>query len=425
VDRVAGIFVPVVMAVAGITFLAWFYLGPAPALARAVISMVAVLIIACPCAMGLATPTAVMVGAGRGAELGILMRGGEALERSHRLTTVVFDKTGTLTIGKPVVHDVISLDKSRTSEDILRLAAAAECEFTHPVALAMVCQARRKGIEVPAVYEVKYHIGRGVEARIGGKKVLVGSEKFMADHRIDISAAQEKRDQWCAIGKSALFIAVTERLAGMISYSDVLREEARETITHLRARGIKKIIMLTGDNPQVAAAIAGELGVDDFVAGILPEEKASYIKNLQGEGHIVVAVGDGINDSPALLAANVGISVVNGVELAKQASDIVLLDENLRKVEEAFAFAASTMGIIKTNRKILYLVNAGVFTAAAFGALSPTLSSAISDGASILATLNSVRPVLRGRGEAQKLKIKIDPVIREIPAGLELSPLPD
>jgi heavy metal translocating P-type ATPase len=374
--------------------------------------------------MRVSAPTAFLSQMIRAARSGVLIKGGRSIEMLNKADTVVFDKTGTLTIGKPVVHDVVSLDKSLTSEDILRLAAAAECEFTHPVARAMISEARGKGIEVPAAYEVKYHIGRGVEARIIGKKVLVGSEKFMAENRMDISAARETRDQWYASGRSALFVAVTGRLAGLISYSDVLREEARETIKHLRARGIKKVVMLTGDNPKVAAAIAGELGVDDFVAGILPEEKAAYIKNLQGEGHIVVAVGDGINDSPALLAANVGISVVNGVELAKQASDIVLLEENLRKVEEAFAFASSTMGIIKTNRKILYLVNAGVFTAAAFGLLSPTLSSAISDGASVLATLNSIRPVTRDMAAARKLKIKIDPVIRKIPADLELSPVP-
>ncbi len=365
--------------------------------------------------MRVSAPTAFLAQMIQAARSGILIKGGKSFEKLNKADTVVFDKTGTLTEGRPLVHDHMALDKNFTPDEVLAFAAAAECKFTHPVAAGISHRVKELGIAVPEAHEIKYHIGHGVEARVGGKKVMIGSEKFMADNGVDVTAALPTIAVWSDAGKAALFLAVNGKLAGLISYLDVLRPEARAVVKALRDRGIKKIVMLTGDNAKVARAIAREAGVDAYVASALPEMKVDYIKELQAQGHTVVVVGDGINDSPALVVADVGITVMNGVELAKQAADVILLEENLWKIEEAFQFAANTIGIIKANRNILYLINGGVFTAAAFGALSPTLSSAFSDGASVLATLNSVRPAARRSSLARKMKVKVAPLSWKVP----------
>ena len=342
----------------------------------------------------LAAPTAVLSQMVVAARSGVLIKGGRCLENIHKADIVVFDKTGTLTLGKPSIHDVIPVNGFLDSREIIGLAATAESKFTHPVALAVREKAEEENIEVLDSRDAEFHIGYGVEAYIDGKTILLGSEKFMAKKQIDTSAADQRISLINESGRSVLLLAVDGSLAGVLSYSDTLRPETPDVLNALRKNGVRKVIMLTGDKHTVAASIAAQAGIDDFVAEALPDQKLQYVKRLQQEGHTVIAVGDGINDSPALTAADVGITVRGGVELAREAADVVLLEESLWKIVDAFKFSSTAMDLIEQDRKMLLAVNSGVFIVAGFGVLSPVVTSAISDGASILATLNSMRYML-------------------------------
>ncbi len=343
----------------------------------------------------LAAPTAVLSQIIFAARSGVLIKGGRSIEKLHNADTVVFDKTGTLTFGEPSIIDLLSYDEDLRDRDLIGIAAAAESKFTHPVALAIRRKAGEEEIDIKDAKEAEYRVGYGVESYIDGTTVLIGSQRFMTENNIDISLADEDSERFFASGKSVIFIAMNGKLAGLLSYSDTLRPEAADVVKSLRLKGIQKIVMLTGDNRTVAASVARQVGIDDFVAEILPEEKMQYVQNLQKKGRTVIAVGDGINDSPALTEADVGVSVRSGVEMAREAADVILLEENLWKVLDAFHVSSRTMEIIEQDRKLLLAINTGVFGAAAFGVLSPVISSALSDGASILATLNSLRPLIR------------------------------
>jgi len=301
----------------------------------------------------LAAPTAVLSQMIMAARSGVLIKGGRSLEKIHKADIVVFDKTGTLTLGEPSVYDVITFDGSLTSRDIIGFAAAVESKFTHPVALAVRRKAQEEDIEVRDVTEAQFHIGYGVESRIDDKTILLGSEKFMAMKDVDTSLADQQISSFNESGKSVLLLAINGKLAGVLSYSDTLRPEAPDVIKALRGNGIRKVVMLTGDNAKVAAGMAARAGLDDFVSGALPEQKMHYVKDLQKEGHTVIAVGDGINDSPALTAADVGMTVRNGVELAWEAADVILLEENLWRMVDAFHISSRAMALIEQDRKML------------------------------------------------------------------------
>ncbi|MBF0106037.1 MAG: heavy metal translocating P-type ATPase [Deltaproteobacteria bacterium] len=347
--------------------------------------------------MRVSAPTAFLSEMIAAARSGILIKGGSSLEKMNKADTIIFDKTGTLTQGAPSIEDVISLDPHFSTQNLVGLAAAAASKFTHPVGLAVFQKAKSMGVFVPDAIEEKYIIGHGVESLVQDHDILFGSEKFMALKEISTQAATKEITSFYEAGKSVLFLAINGKLAGLFSYSDTLRPEAVDVIKALRSNGIKKIIMLTGDSNRVARAIADQLKVDDFISGALPEQKLEFVRDLQNKGHTVVMVGDGINDSPALTLADVGITVRSGVELAKESASVVLMEENLWKIVETFEFAHNAIHLIEQNRKILYVINAGVFAAAGFGLVSPVISSVMSDGASLLATLNSLRPLtLRG-----------------------------
>jgi Cu+-exporting ATPase len=368
-DRIAGVFVPIVLGVAALTFVVWLAFGPAPALTRALLNAIAVLIIACPCAMGLATPTAIMVGAGRGAELGILVKGGAALEQTRRLTAVVFDKTGTLTAGRPEVTDVTPLD-GRSRDEVLALAAALEQNSEHPLADAIYRAARDAGLTIPAVERFEATPGQGVEAVHGGKRLALGSPSFLAADGVMIDGAVIDRiDALAARGKTPILLAEGDRLIGVLAAADRPKEDAAPTVADLNAMGLQ-VWMLTGDNRRTATAVAGELGIEHVMAEVLPGEKAAKIRELQDAGHVVAMVGDGINDAPALAAADVGIAMGSGTDIAMESGDITLVQGKLAGVTRAIRLGRRTVRTIKQNLFWAFFYNVVGIPAAA-GALYP------------------------------------------------------
>jgi Cu+-exporting ATPase len=398
VDKVAGIFVPVVMVLAGATFLAWFYLGPAPALARAVISTVAVLIIACPCAMGLATPTAVMVGAGRGAELGILMRGGEALERSHRLTTVVFDKTGTLTQGSPQVTDLVAWE-GWGADEVLGWAAALEEKSEHPLAEAITHAAAVKELSRPAVAEFQAVPGLGVTGRIGGSEVLLGNLAFLSRRGVSGDHLQKEQERLSQEGKTPIFLAVAGTPVGVIAAADTLKPRAQETVAALKQMGLKTAL-LTGDNRLAAAAVARSVDIGEVLAEVLPGDKAKKISELQAAGEVVAMVGDGINDAPALAQADVGIALGTGADVALEAADLTLIRDDLSLIPQAIKLSRRMMRIIRQNLFWAFCYNVVAIPVAA-GAFYPlwgwTLNPALAAAAMALSSVSVVTNSLRLR----------------------------
>ena len=310
-DRISAIFVPVVILIATMTFFVWLWLGPEPALTFALLNTVAVLIIACPCAMGLATPTSIMVGTGKGAEGGILVKGGEALEEAHKLTTVVLDKTGTLTRGEPRLTDVIPLD-GLSGDELLVVAAAAERRSEHPLGEAIVAGAMDRGLDVPEPETFDAPTGRGVRATVSGKTVLVGSRKLMDESGVPEDGLASRFEELTASGKTPMFVAVDGEVAGLVAVADVVREESEEAVDLLRRMGLE-VVMLTGDNGRTAESVAGELGIERVLAEVMPEDKEKEIRKLQVEGKVVAMVGDGINDSTALAQADVSIAMGKAV----------------------------------------------------------------------------------------------------------------
>src|SRR5215204_2867263 len=348
-DLISAVFVPAVIGVAAVTFVVWLLLGPAPALTFAVLNAVAVLIIACPCAMGLATPTSIMVGTGRGAESGILIRGGEALEGAHKLDTIVLDKTGTLTRGEPELTDVV-VSNGIPEDELLRLVASAERGSEHPLGEAIVKGARQRGIELVEAEEFDAATGGGIRARVDGRSVLVGNHRFLSEAgmtKTELGLAKPS-EEFAADGKTPMFVAVDDSPAGLLAVADTVKEESREAVERLHALGLE-VCMITGDNRQTAEAIARELGIDHVLAEVFPGDKANEVKRLQAEGKRVGMVGDGINDAPALAQADVGLAIGTGADVAMEAADLTLISGDVRGAVRAIKLSKATVRNIKQN----------------------------------------------------------------------------
>ncbi|MBX3399274.1 MAG: copper-translocating P-type ATPase, partial [Gemmataceae bacterium] len=397
-DRISGIFVPVVIVIAVATFAVWWLMWTGDErLSMALIAGVSVLIIACPCALGLATPTAVMVGTGRGAEQGILIKGGEALETAHKLTAIVLDKTGTITEGRPSVADVAPATGFDDAE-LVRVAASAERHSEHPLAAAIVRAATERGLATVRPESFQAITGRGLEATIEGKMVLVGTARLLKERGIDPDTADTAR--LAEDGKTPVLVAVDGTFAGTLAVADPIKPTSKEAVGMLKALGLE-VVMLSGDARRTAEAVAREVGIDRVVAEVLPEEKASAVADLQREGHVVAMVGDGVNDAPALAAADVGIAMGSGTDVAIEAADVTLVRGDLRGVADAIALSKATMRTVRQNLFFAFAYNvlgipvaAGVLYPFTEWLLSPILASAAMALSSVSVVTNALR--LRG-----------------------------
>ena len=347
-DQVAAIFVPVVIVIAAATYGLWYFLVPEAGSVGALIRLVAVLVIACPCAMGLATPTAIMVGSGKGAEKGILFKSSGALERAHKLTAIVLDKTGTITKGEPAVTDVISSNGRMDEDEVLRLAASAERGSEHPLGEAIVLAAQAKGLTLAEPEHFRSITGRGIHAFVEGRRVLLGNLKLMEEYDIHLNGLEPQAKRLQEEAKTAMWLTIGDEAIGLIAVADTIKDGSREAIEEMRSLGLH-VAMITGDNLATAKAIAAEAGVDTIFADIAPGEKAAYIQQLQEEGYVVGMVGDGINDAPALAQADVGIAIGTGTDVAIEASDVTLIRGDLRSVPQALRLSRATIRTIKQN----------------------------------------------------------------------------
>jgi Cu+-exporting ATPase len=398
VDVIASYFVPIVIAIAIVTFIVWYFFGPHPALTYAFLNFVAVLIIACPCALGLATPTSIMVGTGKGAENGILIRGAEALETAHQLKTIVLDKTGTLTKGEPSVTDIVESEKFSRKE-ILFLAASAEKGSEHPLGEAIVNKAKEENLALLDPKDFQAIAGHGIEATIDSKRILLGNPKLMEEKKIFLNGFSEKAEGLSGEGKTPMFLAVDGEAAGIIAVADTLKESSKEAVGALHRMGME-VVMLTGDNQRTARAIAQQIGIDRVLAEVLPEMKAEEVRRLQAEGKKVGMVGDGINDAPALAQADVGIAIGTGTDVAMESSDITLIGGDLRGVVTAIALSKATIRNIKQNLFWAFAYNTILIPVAA-GALFPffgiLLNPIFAAGAMAFSSVTVVSNALRLR----------------------------
>jgi Cu+-exporting ATPase len=402
-DVISSYFVPIVLGVSALTFAGWFAFGPDPRFTLALQAFIAVLVIACPCALGLATPTAIMVGTGKGAEHGILIRGGEALEGAHKVDTIVLDKTGTITRGKPAVTDIVLADGYTGSrDDLLALAAAAERGSEHPLGEAIVERARESGLTLGTVESFESVTGRGISAVVGGRALLLGNAALLRDWAIRTDGLEEEADALARAGKTPMYIAVDGAAAGLIAVADTVKAESRAAIASLKALGLD-VWMLTGDNRATAAAIADQVGIaPEFVlAEVLPGEKAAKVTELQGRGKVVAMVGDGVNDAPALVTADLGVAIGTGADVAVEASDITLVGGDLRGVVNGIALSRRTIATIRQNLFWAFAYNVVLIPVAmgalfpAFGVLlNPMLAAAAMAMSSVSVVTNSLR--LRG-----------------------------
>lgn len=395
-DIISGYFVPAVIVIAISTFIVWFAFGPEPALTYALLNFVAVMIIACPCALGLATPTSIMVGTGKGAEHGVLIRGGESLETAHKLDTIVLDKTGTITKGEPSVTDIVT-HNGFSSDRLLSLAASAEKGSEHPLGEAIVLEAQKKGLEFVSLSNFNAIPGHGISAEIDGTEILLGNRKLMSDRGIAFENLESRATELALQGKTPMFIAYDNKSAGIIAVADILKEGSPAAIGALKKLGIK-VVMLTGDNRRTAEAIARLVGVDQVIAEVLPDEKAEAVANLQNEGRIVGMVGDGINDAPALVQADVGIAIGTGTDVAIESSDITLISGELDGVVTAISLSKATIRNIKQNLFWAFAYNTTLIPVAAgvlfplFGVLlNPMLAAAAMGLSSVTVVTNALR----------------------------------
>ncbi|MGH7403139.1 MAG: copper-translocating P-type ATPase, partial [Candidatus Rokuibacteriota bacterium] len=395
-DRIASVFVPVVIGIAVASSGAWMLWGPAPAGLFALSSFMAVLLIACPCAIGLAAPTAVMVGIGKGAEHGILFRGAEALELASKLSTVVLDKTGTLTRGEPVVTDLLPRNGA-PPEEILRLTASAERGSEHPLGAAIVRHAEEQGLLLSTPTEFEAIPGHGVRATVDGRALLLGNGKLMRERGLMLNGLDKEAERLAAEGKTPMFVAIDGEAAGLIAVADPLKPGAAEAVAAFRRLGLE-VAMITGDNPRTAHAIASRVGIARVLAEVLPQAKAAEVQRLQAEGRRVAMVGDGINDAPALAQADVGVAIGTGTDVAIEASDITLITGDLRGVVTAIALSKRTVRTMKQNffwafayNTVLIPVAAGALYPLAGLLLSPVLAGAAMAISSVSVVSNSLR----------------------------------
>jgi P-type Cu+ transporter len=397
-DRIAAYFVPAVVVVAALAFVAWSLWGPPPRLAFALVSAVAVLIIACPCALGLATPMAIMVGTGRGAAAGVLVKNAEALERLESVNTLVVDKTGTLTAGKPTLASVRAME-GHTEDDVLRLAAALEQGSEHPLAAAILAAAKARALMLPAAGSFRTIPGKGIEGRVNDARVVLGNLAMMADAGIRFDQSAQDAERLRREGQTVMFLAVDGAPAGLIGVADPIKPTTAEALADLHGEGLH-IVMLTGDNETTARAVAAKLGIDDVRADVLPTEKREVIRRLQHEGRIVAMAGDGVNDAPALAEAAVGIAMGTGTDVAIESAGITLLKGDLRGIVRARRLSRATMTNIRQNLFLAFVYNAvGVPVAA--GILYPFIGVLISPiWASAAMTLSSVSVI----GNALRLR---------------------
>lgn len=388
-DKISGVFVPVVVAIALVTFIIWYVVVSPGNFAAALESMIAVLVIACPCALGLATPTSIMAGSGRAAEYGILFKGGEHLELTHRVTTVVLDKTGTVTNGTPELTDVFPAE-SWDEEELLVLAGSAEKKSEHPLAKAIVAGIESRGIALKEAEEFAAIPGYGVRAVIDGREIYIGTRRLMARENIPIDGVGEKMETLERQGKTAMIVAVDGKFAGILAVADTIKETSKEAVARLKGMGLE-VIMITGDNKETARAIADQAGIDRVIAEVLPEGKAREIKKLQSEGKKVAMVGDGINDAPALAVADIGMAIGTGTDVAMEAADITLIRGDLNSIADAIYMSHKTMRNIKQNLFWAFGYNTVGIPIAAMGFLAPWIAGAAMAFSSVSVVLNALR----------------------------------
>ncbi len=396
VDKVAGVFVPSVMIVAVLTFLAWINFGPAPAVSFAIVTTMTVLIIACPCALGLATPISIMVGVGKAAEYGVLIRNGEALQEAGKLTTVVLDKTGTVTEGKPAVTELVArgwLDE----EKLLQIAASVERGSEHPLAAAVLAAAEARGLPPLQVGQFESATGRGVRAVMNEQTVLLGNRRWMEESGIELAELGGEGERLAAEGKTPLYIALNGMMAGIIAVSDPVKADSAAAIARLKAEGLK-VVMITGDHRAAAEAVARAVGIDQVIADVLPEHKAEQVANLQGHGERVGMVGDGINDAPALARADVGFAIGSGTDVAIESADVTLMRGSLHGVADAIAVSQATVRNIKQNLFGAFIYNvlgipvaAGVLYPLIGLLLNPMIAGAAMAASSVTVVTNANR----------------------------------
>jgi len=388
-DQISGIFVPVVVVIAIITFAVWMLFVTPGDFGGALEKMIAVLVIACPCALGLATPTSIMAGSGRSAEYGILFKGGEHLEATHRLDTVILDKTGTVTNGKPVLTDVIVADGFH-EEEILRLVGAAEKNSEHPLAEAIVEGIKEKKIDIPSSETFEAIPGFGIESVVEGKQLLIGTRRLMKKFDIDIEEVSKSMEELEREGKTAMLIAIDKEYAGIVAVADTVKDTSKAAIARLKKMGLD-VVMITGDNTQTAQAIAKQVGIDHVIAEVLPEGKAEEVKKLQAQGKKVAMVGDGINDAPALATADIGMAIGTGTDVAMEAADITLIRGDLNSIADAIFMSKMTIRNIKQNLFWALAYNGLGIPIAAFGFLAPWVAGAAMAFSSVSVVLNALR----------------------------------
>ena len=386
-DPISGIFVPIVVGIAVITFLIWYLWADPGNFASALEKLIAVLVIACPCALGLATPTSIMAGSGRAAEYGILFKGGEHLEMTHKVNTVILDKTGTITNGAPVLTDVLT-DHDET--EFLSLVGSAEKQSEHPLAQAIVEGIKEKSIELKEVTDFENIPGYGIKANVDGKEILVGTRRLMKKYNVEIDPVLDKMEGLEKKGKTAMLAAMDGNYAGLVAVADTIKETSTTAIKRMKEMGLE-VIMITGDNKQTASAIAKQAGVDHVIAEVLPEGKAEEVKKLQAQGKKVAMVGDGINDAPALATADIGMAIGTGTDVAMEAADITLIRGDLNSIADSILMSHKTMRNIKQNLFWALAYNTIGIPIAALGFLAPWLAGAAMAFSSVSVVLNALR----------------------------------